>query len=62
MERAIAHVRQNSDGTWAEPHWLDEHLEGVASLASKFANDFGNADWGCIIGYHVSLMDCSLNV
>ncbi len=51
MERAIAHVRQNSDGTWAEPHWLGEHLEGVAELASKFASDFGNADWGLVAGF-----------
>jgi hypothetical protein len=25
-QEAIVHVRQNDDGSWAEPHWVKRHL------------------------------------
>jgi CRISPR-associated endonuclease/helicase Cas3 len=49
-ERAKAHVRQLPDGSWAEPHWLDEHLEGTARLAESFACKFGSGAWGRALG------------
>lgn len=50
MDKALAHVKQNPDGSWAEPHFLEEHLRGVADLAAQFAGSFGNADWAYCIG------------
>lgn len=44
-EKAIAHVRQNDDGSWAEPHWLDAHLSDTATLATRFAEIFGSGLW-----------------
>lgn len=44
-EEFIAHVKQNEDGSWKQPHSLKEHLEAVADLAGKFADEFGNSDW-----------------
>ncbi len=46
----IAHVRRTSNGGWAEPHLLEEHLQGVASRSEKFASSFENGDWGHIAG------------
>ncbi|HEA3202285.1 TPA: CRISPR-associated helicase Cas3' [Aeromonas veronii] len=45
----IAHVRINDDGTWAEPHLLDEHLIHVAKMAASFAHSFG-AGWAELAG------------
>ena len=42
----IAHVKQNKDGTWAEPHKLEDHLLGVAKLAEAFASVFESGSWG----------------
>lgn len=41
----IAHIKRNPVGTWAEPHPLETHLKETASLAAKFASEFGNGDW-----------------
>lgn len=49
-EKEIAHVKKNPDGSWAEPQWLDEHLEGTATLASEFAHKFGSESWGRACG------------
>lgn len=46
----IAHVKQNEDSTWKEPHYLKEHLNVVASLAGKSAAEFGNSDWAELSG------------
>lgn len=46
---AIAHVRRNDDGTWAEPQALLDHLEGTASLAEKFAERFDSGPWGRLL-------------
>lgn len=49
-EQAIAHVKRNPDGTWAEPHDLEAHLKAVADLAASFAEGFGNSDWARLAG------------
>ncbi len=40
----LAHVKEEKDGTFVL-HYLDEHLEGTAKLASQYAAVFGNSDW-----------------
>ncbi|MFA7094566.1 MAG: CRISPR-associated helicase Cas3' [Thermovirgaceae bacterium] len=45
----IAHVKQNDKGEWITQD-LSDHLEGTAIRAAKFADDFGNSDWGYFIG------------
>lgn len=47
----IAHIRKNTDETWAEPHLLKKHLKDTAKLASKFAEEFKNSDWAELTGY-----------
>ncbi|MDD6184008.1 MAG: CRISPR-associated helicase Cas3' [Bacteroidales bacterium] len=42
----ISHVRQTDFA--AQPN--SEHLKGVAELAAKFAEEFGMAEWGRILG------------
>ena len=49
-KRLIAHVYQNKDGSWAEPHLLSEHLNGTARLSAKFAGKFGSESWGKAAG------------
>src|SRR5690606_20727833 len=51
MQKFIAHVKQNDDGSWKEPQYLNDHLDSVAKLAGEFANEFGNKDWGELVGY-----------
>lgn len=46
----IAHIRSNSDGTW-NVHSLPAHLTAVAIRAGEFAAEFGNRDWGELIGF-----------
>lgn len=46
----IAHIKKNSDNSWAEPHLLKDHLSDTARLASKFASEFNNSDWAELIG------------
>jgi len=41
----IAHVRKNQDGSWAEPHALQEHIMNTATMAAKFAQSFNSSDW-----------------
>ena len=43
--KLIAHVKQLPDGSWAEPHWLEKHLEGTAEIAAEFAKAFGSGRW-----------------
>lgn len=47
--KPLAHVRQLPDGRWAG-HFLDEHLQGVATLAEGFAAAFGSRDWARLAG------------
>jgi len=47
----IAHVKLKEDGNWKEPHLLKDHLDAVAKLAGKFAEEFGNKDWTELAGY-----------
>lgn len=46
----IAHIRQNEDGSWAEPHMLLAHLEGTACLAERFSSKFDSGAWGRTAG------------
>ena len=48
-QQVLAHVRQDSAGNWHE-HLLDEHLRGVARIASDFAADFDSCEWANIAG------------
>ena len=50
MKEIISHLYQDiNDG-----HWViqsnEEHTKGVAELASRFANEFGMASWGKVLG------------
>lgn len=45
----LAHVRQDKQGRFTV-HNLEEHLSGVAALASEFASLFGNSDWAHLAG------------
>lgn len=49
-KEAIAHVRPNKDGAWADPQTLRDHLEGTAERAEKFAAAFGSGSWGRALG------------
>lgn len=46
----IAHVAQNADGSWRDPHDLGDHLRGVAVLAAEHARSFGAQDWARLAG------------
>ena len=50
MKEFVAHVKQNPNGSW-EKHFLKDHLNGVAKKAGEFAAEFGNKDWGEVLGY-----------
>lgn len=50
MTEIISHLYQdNTDGHWVTQS-NEEHTEGVAKRASHFANDFGLASWGWVLG------------
>ncbi len=49
LRRPLAHVRQLPDDRWIE-HFLDEHLQGVAELAARFAYAFNSQDWARLSG------------
>ena len=44
----IAHVRKNTDDTWATPHFLSDHLYVTAKMAGEFASKFGSKEWGML--------------
>lgn len=46
----IAHVRKNTDGSWAIPQMLSEHLEGTARLTEIYAAKFDSGEWGKAAG------------
>ena len=51
MERdIIAHVRKGTNLKWEAPHYLEDHVHGVADLAEQFSATFGNGDWGRLAG------------
>ena len=45
----LAHVKQNSDGSWAE-QTVEAHLNAVGQLAYEFAKPFGAEKWARIAG------------
>lgn len=45
----IAHLKKDENSQWhIQPN--EEHQEGVAHLASKFAKEFGMEEWGRVLG------------
>lgn len=50
MDKKIAHVKQHKDGTWVEPHLLEDHALDVAKQASLFADIFNSGSWGYAAG------------
>jgi CRISPR-associated endonuclease/helicase Cas3 len=46
----LAHVDQNPDGSWREPHELVDHLKCVASRAADHARLFGGQEWAHLAG------------
>lgn len=49
VRKPVAHLREDDSGKWLE-HDLNEHLNGVATIAAGFASEFGNADWAMAAG------------
>ncbi len=49
IKQLLAHVKQDEIGEW-RIHSLEEHLNGVAELAEKFALQFANGDWARVTG------------
>jgi len=47
----FAHVKQNEDGSWKEPHVLVDHLNDTAKRTRKSAAEFENGDWGELTGF-----------
>lgn len=47
--RMIGHIRRNDDGSF-ETQDLEDHLAGTALFAKKFAAEFGNEEWGKLLG------------
>ncbi|MBF0243103.1 MAG: CRISPR-associated endonuclease Cas3'' [Desulfamplus sp.] len=49
MQQFYAHSKENiNKDKWQT---IETHLQQVAKLASRFANDFGNGDWAYLAGY-----------
>ena len=48
--RPIAHAAKDDSGQWRPPHDLEDHLAGVAALASGYARAFGADDWADLAG------------
>ena len=46
MAQLIAHVKQNSQGSWDSPQDLTDHLTNTARLAKNFANVFQSGGRG----------------
>ena len=50
MKSIISHLYQDEkDGRWIIQS-NEEHTEGVAERASRFASEFGMASWGKVLG------------
>ena len=50
LETYMAHVRRDAEKEWATQS-LDAHLSGTSRMAGDFAADFGNRDWGELLGF-----------
>lgn len=50
LQKYIAHVKSNPDGSWSEPQDLYEHLAGTAELAADFSKKFSSQEWGYVLG------------
>lgn len=46
----IAHVKQNQNQEWLEPHALEDHLRDVSQLAKEMANSFSSGEWAALAG------------
>ena len=49
IQRHVAHLRREGDGSWAEPHSLETHLRKVGELAARSADQYG-AEWARLAG------------
>ena len=49
MKEYLAHVKKNNDNSW-DTHLLKQHLKAVAKMTGNFASEFGNKDWGELLG------------
>lgn len=47
--QVISHIKKDSSGNWVIQS-NEEHMLGTALLASKFAGEFGMAEWGRVLG------------
>lgn len=45
----VGHIKRNEDGSF-EVQNLDDHLAGTSLFAKEFAAEFGNEEWGKLIG------------
>ena len=45
----IGHIKRKDDGTF-ETQDLVDHLSGTALFSKKFAAEFGNEEWGNLLG------------
>lgn len=50
MKKYIAHAKQRIDGSWDDPHFLEDHLRSVSELAASRALRFGSSDWAALAG------------
>lgn len=46
----IAHTKKDPNGSLLPPQTLEDHLDGVANKAEKFAAEFSSAAWGSALG------------
>jgi CRISPR-associated endonuclease/helicase Cas3 len=49
-DHPIAHAAKDGHGNWRTPHYLQNHLAGVAAIASCHARAFGAQDWAHLAG------------
>lgn len=47
--QVISHIKKDNSGNWVIQS-NEEHMLGTALLASKFAGEFGMAEWGRVLG------------
>ncbi len=49
LSAPLAHIRPDAAGQWL-PHFLEDHLRSVATLAESFAAAFDAGDWAKLAG------------
>lgn len=51
QDRTIAHAAKDEAEKWRTPHYLEDHLAGVAEIAFCQAQAFGAGDWATLASY-----------